>query len=180
MNLNAVDATLNKSQIRFAIKSAYPFKRFLNRFDQNGDLVIWYPRYYLTVRIEMDTYLKKGLQYSDLVAVDALRPLSERVTSLPEFSGNYSGEGIFPEPKISAKDAEKEAIDLIKGIVLSRNKLLKDYHIECTDSKLVHLKTFVVKLKNRTAAEWLYIDEHFQAACAVQKRPEILNCLKSC
>lgn len=179
MNLNAVDATLEKNQIRFAIKSAYPFQRFLNRFDHNGTLVVWYPRYYTTVRIKMDTYLKKGLRYNDLVAVDTLRPLSERVNMLPEFSGNHPVEGICLKPKISAADAEKEAIDLIKGIVLSRNKLLKDYHIECMDNKLVHLKTFVVKLKNRPMADWLYIDEHFLAASTVQKRPEILNCLKN-
>ena len=175
MKKTAVHAELSDKQIRFGIKSAYPFRRFLNKYEKEGFLTFWYPWYYVSVTVQMDTYLKKGMAYKDLVVVDCLRPIRERVTSYPEIHSSGVMKGIVPDLKITEKDADDEAIDLMKGIVLSRNKLLKDYELSADNCRLFYLKTFVVKLKNRPPQDWLYIDEHFQAAAKLSLRPEVLS-----
>ncbi|TVR27428.1 MAG: hypothetical protein EA390_13860 [Balneolaceae bacterium] len=167
------DAKLHPGQVKFGIKSAYPFKRLLNRFEQDGVVDVWYPWYYITLGVEMDTYLKKGMSYRDLVAVDALRPIRERVQGFPEITDSNFSEGVKLEPKISDKEAKDEAEDLLKGIVLSRNKLLKEYSIEVEKTSLIYHKTFVVKLKGVEPGDWLYIDSHFDAATTLKMRPEV-------
>lgn len=173
----AVDADLLPKQVAFGIKSAYPFQRFINRFEKEGEIPIWYPWHYVTLTVNMDTYLKKGMSYYDFVAVDGLRPIRERVGSIPvqKRTITENENTIKLESKISPKEAEAEAVDLLKGIVLSRNKLLKDYKIEVKDSGLFYLKTYVVKLKNRQQGEWLYIDSHFNAAAKLKMRPEVFR-----
>ncbi|MCC5940880.1 MAG: hypothetical protein JJU37_05005 [Balneolaceae bacterium] len=171
----AVHAELNDKQIQFGIKSAYPFRRFLQRYEKAGYIAVWYPWFYVSVSVEMDTYLKKGMIYNDLVAVDCLRPVKERVSSYPEaLSSDLTGDTVL-KSKIEEKEASDEAVDLIKGIVLSRNKLLKDYEVQAKSCRLYYLKTFVVKFKDRSVNEWIYIDEHFEASAKLQSRPEVLS-----
>jgi|GEM_PF-1485033 len=173
--VSVADAELKPGQIRFGIKSAYPFSRFWANYEPDDVIPVWYPWYYVTLGVKMDTYLKKGMSYRDLVAVDSLRPVRERLASKPELSETELMDGVTPESKISADEAESEAVDLMKGIVLSRNKLLKDYDIETLSVELVRHKTFIVQLKGRQPAEWLYLDSHFDAATRLGMRPEILK-----
>lgn len=172
-----VDTELLPKQVAFGIKSAYPFQRFVNRFEEEGVIPVWYPWYYISLIVRMDTYLKKGMSYNDFVAVDGLRPIRERVGAMPQESGEMAegSDALRLEPKISEKEAEAEAADLLKGIVLSRNKLLKDHEIEVRESKLFYLKTFVVKIRERPPADWLFIDSHFDAAARLKMRPEIFK-----
>jgi len=175
----AVHAELSNKQIQFGIKSAYPFRRLIERYENDGYLTIWYPWYYISVSVEMDTYLKKGMVYGDLVAVDCLRPVKERVSSYPETIPSDLTDGTVLKSKIDETEASEEAVDLIKGIVLSRNKLLKNYEVKAKICRLYYLKTFVVKLKERPVNEWIYIDEHFEAAAKLQSRPEILSYIQN-
>ena len=179
MAQTAVLAELTDKQIQFGIKSAYPFRRFIQRYEKSGQITIWYPWYYVSVSVKMDTYLKKGMVYNDLVAVDCLRPVKERVSSYPVSTAQTIADGKILTSKIDENGAKEEAVDLIKGIVLSRNKLLKDYEVEAQVCKLFFLKTFVVELKNRPPKEWIYIDEHFEAAAKLQLRPEVLSYIQN-
>jgi len=169
------DVELHPKQIKFGIKSAFPFRRFLNRFEQDGMIDVWYPWYYITVGVKMDTYLKKGMSYRDLVAVDTLRPICERVQGLPNSGDSDFGGGIKLKTKLLEEEAKDEAIDLLKGIVLSRNKLLKEHSLEVIDTALIYHKTFVVKLKGHEQGDWLYIDSHFDAATTLKMRPEVFK-----
>lgn len=173
MMVLAADARLDRKQIKFGIKSAYPFQRFLRRFESSGEIAVWYPWYYITLSVEMDTFLKKGMFYRDLVAVDGLRPIRERLQSYPERKESDVTQGVTLSAKATEEEATEEALDLVKGIVLSRNKLLKDHKITVEKVALVYHKTFVVKLKGRPAEEWLYIDSHFSAATTLKMRPEV-------
>lgn len=173
----ALDADLLPKQVAFGIKSAYPFQRFVNRFEKEGEIPVWYPWHYVLLTVKMDTYLKKGMSYNDFVAVDGLRPIRERVGSMPQQKGtmNEDKNTIKLESKITPEEAEAEAVDLLKGIVLSRNKLLKDYDIEVKQSGLFYLKTYVVKLKNRQQGDWLFIDSHFNTTAKLKMRPEVFS-----
>lgn len=128
----------------------------------------------------MDTYLKKGLVYNDIVAVDGLRPVRERVPGLPQESGSIDSDpgSTRLEPKITPDEATAEAVDLMKGIVLSRNKLLKEYDIEEVSTRLYYLKTYVVKLENSEPGGWLFFDPHFDVAARLAMRPEVFKTIQ--
>ena len=169
----AADAQLDRKQVKFGIKSAYPFQRFLKRIESTGEIAVWYPWYYITLSVEMDTFLKKGMSYRDLVAVDGLRPIRERLQSYPERTESDVNQGLTLKVKATEKEATEEALDLVKGIVLSRNKLLKEHKVTVEKADLIYHKTFVVKLKGRPVEDWLYIDSHFNAATTLKMRPEV-------
>ena len=175
MSAVAVDAGLEKPHIKFGIKSAYPFRRFLKKIESCGYIPVWYPWFYVTLQVEMDTLLKKGMSYADLVAVDTLRPVKERLHRMPETLESDFSSGIKLDPRISEEEAAAEAVELIKGIVLNRNKLLTKHRIDIKSHKLVYHKTFVVQLTDKKPEDWLYIDTHFQAATTLKKRPEVLS-----
>ncbi len=169
----AADTQLDQNQIKFGIKSAYPFQRFLKQIEIADEIAVWYPWYYITLSVEMDTFLKKGMFYRDLVAVDGLRPICERLQCYPERTKSDVTKGVCLQSKATKKVASEEAVDLVKGIVLSRNKLLKRHKITVEKVEMVYHKTFVVQLNNRPAEDWLYIDSHFDTATTLKLRPEV-------
>ncbi len=143
-------------------------------------IVLYHPWYFCTLQITMDTYLRKGLEYTDLVAVDAVRPVRKRVQNRPEvvkISENTVGKIITS--RSTEKMAADESIELLKTIVINRNKLLKQFNIMTVRTELVYLPMYVVPVDGFSDEDWVVIDAYFDDTYTLSNRRELREILHS-
>jgi len=166
---------LTPGQIRQILRQVYPLRGRFSGMSTGQPVALWYPWYFCAANIRMDTYLKSGIQASDLVAVDGVRPMRERINRIPACETISADDAMVVPLRTTADMAAAEARELLQVIILNRNKLLKTHQIEMKTPELRYIRMWIIPLNGQMAPQWLVHDPHFGGSYALSRRREILE-----
>lgn len=159
--------------IRQTLRSVHPLRRWLNTMRPEAPVGLWYPWYFCPANVYMDTWIRSGIQASDLVMVDGVRPLRERTGHIPPVVEMQVEPREVVPLRLTPEQATAEARELLNVIILNRNKLLKSHEIHMKTPELRYIRLWVIPLQEHPPASWLVHDTVSGACYALGRRREL-------
>lgn len=167
------------SEVQHQIKKLYPIRTFPRKPVYKEPVFLWYPWFMCPATIEMDTMFRSGQVHADLVAVDSVRPMRQRVEHLPESQQKEVPDSIVIKPRLTPEMASDEAFDLLTSIVINRNKLLKQHKITVREPQLCYFRIMVIPVEGYPADDWPVVEEHFGNSYRLARRRELQTTIKN-
>jgi hypothetical protein len=189
MMIPAVPSALpGEAEVRRIMRRVYPWRGRFGRMSAGIPVGVWYPWYFCPANIRMDTYVRSGMQASDLVAVDGARPLRERTTRIPAATDLDATDldatdallvPLLVPLRVTPEMATAEARELLQVIILNRNKLLKSHELAMKTPQLRYIQLWVIPLADQPVTDWLVTDPHFGGSYPLSRRREILDVVRT-
>jgi hypothetical protein len=165
-------------EIQHQIRKLYPFRQMFRKFTVSEPVWVWYPWFFCKATVRMDTAIRKGQVHPDLVAVDSVRPIRQRLQQRPDFSvHDLSGQNIV-RPRLTAEMARQEALELLTTIVISRNKLLLNHNISVDDVQMQYFRVMILPVEGFSFDDWPVVEEFFGNSNRLAMRRELHEVLR--
>jgi hypothetical protein len=121
----------------------------------------------------MDTAIRKNQAHADLVAVDSVRPIRQRLQERPNFvEQDLTGQPSI-KPRLTAEMARKETHELLTTIVISRNKLLLKHNISVDDVQMRYFRVMILPVEGLPPGDWPAVEEFFGNSNRLGMRQEL-------
>lgn len=161
------------AELRHQIRRLHTLRYLFRKPEPGGIVVVWHPWYLCAVEVRMDTALQRGQVHADRVAVDAVRPLRQRLDRIPESSLREIDDQTTVPIRLREEDAKEEARDLLTSVVINRNKLLLSHDITVNEAELVYFRTIIVPVDGLPRGDWPVIEEFFGNTTRLSRRREL-------
>jgi hypothetical protein len=165
------------AEIQHQIRKLYPLRRMFRNFEFGEPLWAWHPWFFCMAEIRLDTAIKKGQVHADLVAVDSVRPIRQRLLQRPEFKpADLAGQRVI-KPRLTQEMAGREAHEMLTTVVLSRNKLLLKHNISVVNVEMHYFRVMIIPVEGMPFEDWPAIEEFFGNSNRLGMRRELQEVL---
>jgi hypothetical protein len=167
------------AEIRHQIKTLHPLRFMFRKPAFRSPLVLWYPWYICAAQVRMDTALQRGQVHADRIAVDAVRPVRQRLERVPDTAEQEINDSLVVPFRLRETQAREEAHDLLTSVVINRNKLLISHDITVNEPQLVYFRVLIVPVEGLPENDWPVIEEFFGNSNRLLRRRELRTVLQN-